>query len=284
MEPPSIERLETRENFLANMKYHNDIEMATEIIERSIANEYLNEEFALQLIEANSDCYKVYAGEEWERLKQERNISLLAVQKDEDNIDYVPDQLKEDEIEYKEFLADALSNHAHALNQRLPEWKNAPYLIRRIIPLNPDLLYQIDSTLYSSVGRVNTAFPTWRTNFPLIKHFLQINPKLFNEIDPFMYDNPELIEFIRNEKIPVSVLKKGAPEQERFKQRMSDLRSVALTQKKPWNLGSNVKDTEGNLFPAMGLHAVSHVNNFLGDSKVSRGGTKKKKKRKTKRR
>lgn len=283
MQPPSIERLETRENFLANMKYHNDPEMVTAIIERSIANDYLNEEFALQLIEANSDCYKVDAGEEWERLKQKRNVALLAVQKDVSNVDDIPDELKEDE----RFLADALSNHEHALNEYLPEWKESPYLIRRIIPLNPDLLFEIDPTLYTEgVGRVNTAFPTWKTNLSLIKHFLRINPKLFNEIDNSMYDQPELIKFIRNEKISVSVLKKGTPEQERFKQRMSDLRSVALTQKRPWNLGSNVKDTEGNLFPPMGLRAVSHVNNYLGDSKVGRGtkGTKKQKKRKTKRR
>jgi len=279
MEPPSIERLETKENFLANMKYHNDLEMATAIIERSIANEYLNEEFALQLIKANPDCYKVDAGEEWERFREQRNVSLLAVQTDVSNLDYVPDKLKEED-----FLADALSNHEHALNEHIPKWKESPYLIRRIIPLNPDLLFEIDPTLYSSIGRVNTAFPTWKTNLPLIKHFLRINPVLFNEVDSSMYDNPKLIEFIRNERIPVTVLNKGTSEQERFKQRMSDLRSVALTQKKPWNLGSNVKDKEGNLFPPMGLRAISHVNNFLGDSKVGRGRTKKNKKRKTKRR
>jgi hypothetical protein len=278
MEPPSIERLETKENFLANMKYHNDPEIATEIIQRSIANEYLDEAFALQLIDANYDCYKVDAGEEWERFRQQRNVALLAVQKDVSNLDYVPDELKEDEIEYKKFLADALSNHEHALNEHVPEWKKSPYLIRRIIPLNPELLFEIDPTLYTEggVGRVNTAFPTWKTNLPFIKHFIRINPALFNEVDPSMYDNPKLIEFIRNERIPVTVLNKGTPEQERFKQRMSDLRGVALTQKNIFNLRS-----KENKRP-IGLGSVTRVNEYLGDRKLGRGG-KTKKKRKPKR-
>jgi len=273
MEPPSIERLETRENFLDNMKYHNDIEIATEIIQRSIVNEYLDEAFALQLIDANPDCYKVDAGAEWEQLKEQRNIALLAVQKDVSNLDYVPDELKEEE-----FLADALSNHEDELNKRVPEWKDSPYLIRRIIPLNPELLFEIDPTLYTEggVGRVNTAFPTWKTNLPLIKHFLRINPVLFNEVDPSMYDNPKLIEFIRNERIPVTVLNKGTPQQERFKQRMSDLRGVALTQKNIFNLRS-----KGNRTP-IGLGSVTRINEYLGDKTLRRGG-KTKKKRKPKR-
>lgn len=277
MQPPSIERLETKENFLANMKYHDDLEIATAIIERSIVNEYLDEAFALQLIDANPDCYKVDAGAEWERFIQQRNIALLAVQKDVSNLDYVPDDLKR-EIEYEQFLADALSNHEDELNKRLPEWKESPYLIRRIIPLNPDLLFEIDPTLYTEggVGRVNTAFPTWKTNLPLIKHFLRINPALFNEVDPSMYDNPKLIEFIRNERIPVTVLNKGTPEQERFKQRMSDLRGVALSQKNIFNLRS-----KGNRTP-IGLGAVTRVNDYLGDKTLRRGG-KTKKKRKPKR-
>ena len=86
-----------------------------------------------------------------------------------------------------------------------------------------------------------------------------------------MYNNPELVEFIRREKIPLSLLSKGIPQQQEFKARMRDLRSLALTQKNP--LGY------------MGYRPAFNTQSYLGGPKLPRGGkTKRKRKRKTKRR
>jgi hypothetical protein len=66
-------------------------------------------------------------------------------------------------------------------------------------------------------------------------------------------------------------LNKGTPEQERFKQRMSDLRGVALTQKNIFNLRSKENRP-------IGFGSVTRVNEYLGDRKLGRGKTKKKRK------
>ena len=275
MEPPSIEELETRENFVANMGFYQDMDIAERILELSVANGFLNDEFALQLIEANPDCYKANGGEEWEQIIEQENVALFAVQQDETNLGYVQDELKSEE-----FLARALSNHGRTLNEVLPQWKNRPDLIRIINPLTEELLDQIDPEVFKDVEVVNAAFPTWKTDLKLIKYFLPFNETLFNEIDPYMYDNQQLFEFIRKEKIPLALLNKGIPQQERFKKRMNDLRTLALTQKRSWNIGSNVKGERGNRFLPMGLPTAYRVQYYLGGPKFTRGG----KRRKTKRR
>lgn len=266
MQPPSIEEVGTRENFVANMK-SADPDLAVRIIELSEEKGFLNEEFALQLIKANPQCYEFYIEEEWEDLKKKRNIALFAVQQDYHNLDVVPEELKDED-----FLIDAFSQDERLLDEHLPEWKTEPRLIRRIYELNPDLL-DVDPIIYENVEAVNESFPSWKTNLKLIKHFVVMNPELFNEVDPSMYDNPELFEFIRQKKIPLSVLNKGIPQQERLKARMRDLRTLALTQKNPWNIGS------------MGHRPAYTVQHNLGGPAWPRGGkTKRKRKRKTKRR
>ena len=275
MEPPSIEELETRENFVANMGFYQDMDIAERILELSVANGFLNDEFALQLIEANPDCYKANGGEEWEQIIEQENVALFAVQQDETNLGYVQDELKSEE-----FLARALSNHGRTLNEVLPQWKNRPDLIRIINPLTEELLDQIDPEVFKDIERVNIALPTWKTDLKIIKYILPFNKKLFNEIDPYMYDNQQLFEFIRKEKIPLAILNKDIPQQERFKERMNDLRTLALTQKRSWNIGSNVKGERGNRFLPMGLPTAYRVQSYLGGPKFTRGG----KRRKTKRR
>jgi len=272
--PPSIEELKTKKNFIANMDFYQDVDIAERILELSVENEFLTDDFALQLIDANPDCYKVY-DEEWEKIIEQEDIALFAVQKDVTNLPYVPEELRDET-----FLARALSNHGRTLNEVLPQWKNRPDLIRIINPLTEELLDQIDPEVFKDIELVNAAFPTWKTDLNLIKYFLPLNEELFNEIDPYMYDNQQLFEFIRKEKIPLALLNKGIPQQERFKKRMNDLRTLALTQKRSWNIGSNVKGERGTRFLPMGLPAAYRVQSYLGGPKFTRGG----KRRKTKRR
>jgi len=300
---PSIYQLETRENFVENMKsadsdlakriiklslvnnYFKDErakefslqlmeanpDIAEVIIKISIINRFLDEEFALQLIEANPDCYGLYAGKKWEDLKEQRNIALFAVQKENSNLDFVPDELKDED-----FLIHAFSQNESLLDEHVPHWRTDPRLIRRIYELNPDILNEIDSTLYEDVSDVNIVFPTWKTDLKLIKHILSYNQELFNEVDPSMYNNPELFEFIRQKKIPLCILNKGIPQQQEFKARMRDLRTLALTQKRPWNIGSRVP---------IGLPAGYNVQALLGGPTYKRRGTiGGKRKRRTKRR
>jgi hypothetical protein len=195
MPPPSIEEVATPENFVANMKFNSDPDLAVRIIELSEENRFLNEEFALQLIKAYPQCYEFYIEEEWEDLKKKRNIALFAVQQDYHNLDFVPEELKDED-----FLIDAFSQDERLLDEHLPEWKTEPRLIRRIYELNPNILNEIDSTLYEDVSDVNIVFPTWKTDLNLIKHILSYNQELFNEVDPSMYNNQELFEFIRQKK------------------------------------------------------------------------------------
>lgn len=272
MQPPSIEEVATRENFVANMK-SAEPDLAVRIIVRSIVNVFLNEEFALQLIEANPHCYEFYIeeAEEWEVLKKNRNIALFAVQKDASNLFFVPDELKDED-----FLVEAFSQNESLLDEHVPHWRTDPMLIRRIYELNPDILNEIDSTLYEDVSDVNIVFPSWKTDLKLIKHILSYNPELFNEVDPSMYNNEELFEFIRQKKIPLCILNKGIQQQEEFKARMRDLRTLALTQKRPWNIGSRVP---------IGLPAGYNVQALLGGPTYKRRGTiGGKRKRRTKRR
>lgn len=277
MEPPSIEELETRENFVANMGFYQDMDIAERILELSVANEFLTHEFALQLIEANPDCYKANGGEEWEQIIEQEDVALFAVQQDETNLPYVQDELKTEE-----FLASALRNHVRTLNQVLPQWKSREDLIRLIIPFNPDVLYQIDHVLFEDIERVNIALPTWKTDLKIIKYILPFNPALFNELDPSMYDDPELFKFSRRLKIPLSILNKGIPAQERLKEGMRDLRTLALTQKRPWNIGSRAKvakDSEKTRFLPMGTRSAYRMQEFLGGPKYTRGGKKTRTKR-----
>jgi hypothetical protein len=270
MQPPSIEDLETKENFVANMKF--DPDLAENIIVRSIANGFLNEEFALQLIEANPHCYALYIeeAEEWEALKNNRNITLFAVQKDASNLFVVPDKLKDED-----FFVEAFSQNESLLDKHVPHWRTDPMLIRRIYELNPNILNEIYATLYEDVSDVNIVFPTWKTDLKLIKHILSYNPELFNEVDPSMYNNQELFEFIRQKKIPLCILNKGIPQQQEFKARMRDLRTLALTQKRPWNIGSRVP---------IGLPAGYNVQALLGGPTYKRRGTIGGKRKRTKRR
>jgi hypothetical protein len=300
---PSIEDLETRENFVENMKsadsdlakrilkqslvnnYFKDErakefsiqlmkanpDIAEDIIKISIINRFLDQEFALQLIKANPDCYGLYAGKEWEDLKEQRNIALFAVQQEKSNLVFVPEDLKDED-----FLVEAFSKNVSLLDKHLPEWKTEPRLILRIYELNPNILNEIDSTLYEDVSDVNIVFPSWKTDLKLIKHILSYNPELFNEVDPSMYNNEELFEFIRQKKIPLCILNKGIQQQEEFKARMRDLRTLALTQKRPWNIGSRVP---------IGLPAGYNVQALLGGPTYKRRGTiGGKRKRRTKRR
>ena len=293
MEP--IDKLETKENFVANMKFEPDL--AERIIQLSIANGYfqdkdfvlqliethpdldiiqqilelsdelLNKEFALQLIKANPDCYKVSI-DKWEKLKEIREVSLFAVQKDKYNLSYIPDKFNN-----SPFLIDAFGHNVSLLNEFLPIWKTRPMLIRRVYELNPDILDEISPTIYNQVDYVNVAFPTWKADLKLIKHILVLNPALFNELDPSMYDNPELFEFIRQEKIPLAILNKGIPQQEQFKERMRDLVSLALTQRRPWNIGT------------MGYNeGLTMQRNLGGPTHRRRGTIGGKRRRKTKRR
>lgn len=271
MEPPSIDRLETPENFVANMKFHDDPEMAKQIIRVSIANGFLNEDFALQLIQANPRCYELdfeEGEEEWGSFKKKRNIALFAVQKDDYNLVFVPENLKDDN-----FFVEAFGHDASLLDEHLPDWRTTLMLIRRIYELNPDILNEIDYTLYEDVSDVNIVFPRWKTDLKLIKHILKWNPELFNELDPSMYNNPELFEFVRQKKIPLCVLNKGIPQQEEFKARMRDLVSLALTQRRPWNIGK------------MGYgEALTMQRNLGGPTYRRRGTIGGKRRRKTKRR
>jgi len=271
MEPPSIEEVKTRENFVANMKFHSDPDISIRIIELSEENGFLNKEFALRLIEARPDCYGLYAGEEWEDLKKNRNIALFAFQKDDSILEFVPDELKNED-----FFVEAFSNNERLLDKHVPHWRTDLMLIRRIYELNPDILNEIDTTLYEDVSDVNIVFPTWKTDLKLIKHILRYNPELFNELDPSMYNDPELFEFIRQKKIPLCILEKDIPQQQKFKARMRDLRSLALTQKRPWNIGSRVP---------IGLPAGYNVQALLGGPTYKRRATiGGKRKRRTKRR
>jgi hypothetical protein len=297
---PSIYHLETRENFVENMKsadsdlakriiklslvnnYFKDErakefslqlmeanpDIAEVIIKISIINRFLDEEFALQLIEANPDCYGLYAGKKWEDLKEQRNIALFAVQKEKSNLDFVPEELKDED-----FLIDAFSQDESLLDEHLPEWKTEPRLIRRIYELNPTVLVEIDPIIYYDVKKVNTAFPTWKTDLKLIKHILLFNPELFNEVDPSMYNNPELFQFIRKNKIPLTVLNKRILQQTQLKGRMSDLRTLALSQKYPENLGSNIKGRETRSLP-IGLDAAYNIKSYLGGSRSRKRKTK----------
>jgi hypothetical protein len=268
MEPPSIDLLETPENYVANMKFHNESDIAERIIQLSIVNGFLNEAFALQLIEANPNCYELFADPQWEDLKNNRNISLFAVQKDDSNLVFVPDELKDDD-----FFVDAFGHDVRRLDEHLPHWRTDLMLIRRIYELNPNILNEIDSTLYDDVTDVNIVFPRWKTDLKLIKHILKWNPELFNELDPSMYNNPELFEFVRQKKIPLCVLNKGIPQQEQFKARMRDLVSLALTQRRPWNIGK------------MGYgEALTMQRNLGGPTYKRRGTIGGKRRKKTKRR
>jgi hypothetical protein len=297
---PSIYQLETRENFVENMKSADSVlaihilklsrinnyfkderakefslqlmkanpDIATSIIKISIFNKFLDEEFALQLIEENPDCYGLDAGKKWEDLKKKRNIALFAVQQEKSNLDFVPEELKDED-----FLVEAFSQNESLLDEHVPHWRTEPRLIRRIYELNPDILNEIDSTLYEDVSDVNTAFPTWKTDLKLIKHILLFNPELFNEVDPSMYNNPELFEFIRKNKIPLTVLNKPILQQTQLKGRMSDLRTLALSQKYPENLGSNTKGRETRSLP-IGLDAAYNIKSYLGGSRSRKRKTK----------
>jgi len=236
MVPPDYHLERTRENYIENIRYYcqDSVELdniITDILEHTPFLE--NKEFAVSLVDA---CPELYYFEYLENWQDNRDVALKAVQKDVNNLDMVPDDLKDDTF-YIEAFAPSASNLSR-LNDTVPEWRNNPTLASRVVALNPHYLTHLSRHLYQ-VNTLDVIYPTWRTDVHFIIHALTINASLLNDVDPSMYKKKQLMLHVMQLKIPLRLLNKRTPEQQEFKEKIRSILHYETAQKHTSKLGKS---------------------------------------------